>query len=233
MPLQEDGLKDALRQKQKQGNKYLSVAAKLLAPVIEADIVSGFNWMCETLRSQSQLALATGDRDECTSYVPICETIGGVHVQLRSGDDAHAALRAFAEMEIAKALYFMRSRQFDQAIETLKSYEKKDKQLVAHAATNLSFIYFHEGDYQVRLLAATRLFDCAQSSQSAGLLMQNAVKYADLAMKHNRYNAKALVNKGNCMFVRGEYDHARSMYQEAMGAEADCLEAIYNLGKLL
>ena len=34
-----------------------------------------------------------------------------------------------------------------------------------------------------------------------------------------RYNAKALVNKGNCMFMRGEFEHARSMYQEAMGAE--------------
>ena len=51
---------------------------------------------------------------------------------------------------------------------------------MAHAATNLSFIYFHEADYQ------------------------NAIKYADLAMKHNRYNAKALVNKGNCMFMRGD-----------------------------
>ena len=73
-------------------------------------------------------------------------------------------------MEIAKALYFMRSRQFEQAIETLKSYENKEQQLVAYAATNLSFIYFHESDYV------------------------NAVKYADLAMRHNRYNAKALVN---------------------------------------
>ena len=41
---------------------------------------------------------------------------------------------------------------------------------MAYAATNLSFIYFHESDYV------------------------NAVKYADLAMRHNRYNAKALVN---------------------------------------
>jgi len=167
--LQEDGLKDAIRERNKQSYKYLSIASKLLAPVIDTDIISGFNWVCDTLRSQSQLALAT-------------------------------------EMEIAKALFFMRSRQFDKAIETLKSYEKKDKQLMAHAATNLSFIYFHEGDHQ------------------------NATKYAELAMQHNRYNAKALVNKGNCMFLRGEYDHARSMYQEAMGAEADCLEAIYNLG---
>ena len=100
---------------------------------------------------------------------------------------AHHSLAT--EMEIAKALYFMRSRQFDKAVETLKSYEKKDHTLVAHAATNLSFIYFHEADYN------------------------SSVKYADLAMKHNRYNAKALVNKGNCMFMRGEFEHARSMYQ--------------------
>ena len=36
-------------------------------------------------------------------------------------------------------------------------------------------------------------------------------------MKHNRYNAKALVNKGNCMFMRGELEHARSMYQVRQG----------------
>ena len=49
-------------------------------------------------------------------------------------------------------------------------------------------------------------------------------------MKHNRYNAKALVNKGNCMFMRQDFEMARKMYQESMGAEADCIEAIYNLG---
>lgn len=167
--LLEDGLKEAVRERQKQSNRYLAVAAKLLAPVVEVDIISGFNWVGDMLRAQSHHSLAT-------------------------------------EMEIAKSMFFMRSRQFDKAIETLKSYEKKDQQLMVHAATNLSFIYFHEGDWV------------------------NAVKYADLAMKHDRYNAKALVNKGNCMFMRGEFEHARSMYQEAMGAEADCLEAIFNLG---
>jgi intraflagellar transport protein 88 len=168
--LKEDGLKDELRKKQREGNKYCSIAAKLLAPVVEGgDIVSGFNWVGDMLRQSGQQALAT-------------------------------------EIEISKALFFMRSKQFDQAIEVLKSYERKDQTLVAHAATNLSFIYFHESDHA------------------------SAIKYADIAMRHNRYNAKALVNKGNCMFMRGELEHARAMYQEAMGAEADCLEAIYNLG---
>ena len=48
-------------------------------------------------------------------------------------------------------------------------------------------------------------------------------------MNHNRYNAKALVNKGNCLYARGELEGARQLYHEAMGAEADCLEAMYNL----
>ena len=47
------------------------------------------------------------------------------------------------------------------------------------AATNLSFIYFLEGD------------------------IRSADKYADLAYEHDRYNARALVNKGNCLAVRG------------------------------
>jgi intraflagellar transport protein 88 len=49
-------------------------------------------------------------------------------------------------------------------------------------------------------------------------------------MRSDRYNAKALVNKGNCLFVSGNYQGARDMYLEAVGVEADCIEAIYNLG---
>ena len=49
---QEDGLKEQLRAKQRQGHKYITTAAKLLAPVIEHDIVAGFNWVGEVLRAQ-------------------------------------------------------------------------------------------------------------------------------------------------------------------------------------
>ena len=57
-----------------------------------------------------------------------------------------------------------------------------------------------------------------------------ADSYANLAIKHDRYNAKALVNKGNCLYSKGEVEHAKEMYLEAIGVEADCVEAIYNLG---
>jgi hypothetical protein len=49
-------------------------------------------------------------------------------------------------------------------------------------------------------------------------------------VKADRYNAKALVNRANCLFIREEYEAAKEVYLEAIGVEADCVEAIYNLG---
>lgn len=51
-----------------------------------------------------------------------------------------------------------------------------------------------------------------------------------MAIKEDRYNALALVNKGNCFYFKEEYEKAKEHYLEAIGVEADCLEAIYNLG---
>jgi hypothetical protein len=57
-----------------------------------------------------------------------------------------------------------------------------------------------------------------------------ASKYANLAVKHDRYNAKALVNMGNVLLERGDLERAKELYLEAIGVEADCVEAIFNLG---
>lgn len=111
-----------------------------------------------------------------------------------------------SKFELDMSMMYMKKRRFDDAINLLKAFERKDQSLRAIASTNLSFIYFLEGDYQ------------------------QAEKHADIAIKSDRYNAKALVNKGNCLLVREEYNRAREMYLEAVGVEADCIEAIYNLG---
>lgn len=42
--------------------------------------------------------------------------------------------------------------------------------------------------------------------------------------------AIALVNKGNVLFRRGEFERARECYQEALSVEATCSEALYNVG---
>lgn len=48
---------------------------------------------------------------------------------------------------------------------------------------------------------------------------KSADAYADMAIRHNRYNAKALVNKGNCLFMSKEYERAKEIFLEAIGVE--------------
>ena len=50
-----------------------------------------------------------------------------------------------------------------------------------------------------------------------------------MAITYDRYNAKALVNRGNCLYVKNEFLRAKEQYLEAIGVEADCIEALYNL----
>lgn len=40
-----------------------------------------------------------------------------------------------------------------------------------------------------------------------------------MAIRHDRYNAKALVNKGNCLFMSKEYGRAKELFLEAIGVE--------------
>jgi len=111
-----------------------------------------------------------------------------------------------SKLELDLAMTYMKKRKFEEAIEVLKAFEKKDNTLKAMAGTNLSFIYFLEGD------------------------LQQAEKHANLAIDADRYNAQALVNKGNCLYMAGEFGRAKEMFLEAIGVEADCVEGIFNLG---
>jgi intraflagellar transport protein 88 len=80
---------------------------------------------------------------------------------------------------------FLKKKNMEKSIEVLKGFEKKDKVMMARVATNISFLYFLETDYK------------------------NAEKYADVAITYDRYNAKALVNRGNCLFVKNEFLRAK------------------------
>lgn len=111
-----------------------------------------------------------------------------------------------SEMEIQKAIQFIKTKEIEKAIESFKAFEKKDKIMMALASNNISFLYFLENDFKA------------------------AENFADLAIQHDRYNSKALVNKGNCLFVNEDYDRSKEFFLEAIGVEADCIEAIYNLG---
>ncbi|KAJ8253448.1 hypothetical protein GJAV_G00213070 [Gymnothorax javanicus] len=110
------------------------------------------------------------------------------------------------DLEINKAITYLRQRDFNQAVETLKMFEKKDSRVKSAAATNLSFLYFLEKD------------------------LDQADRYADLAMIADRYNPAALTNKGNTVFVRHDYEKAAEFYKEALRNDSSCTEALYNLG---
>jgi intraflagellar transport protein 88 len=51
-----------------------------------------------------------------------------------------------------------------------------------------------------------------------------------MALERNRFNAMALVNKGNVLFLQDDIGLARECYQEAVNVHSTCPEAIYNLG---
>ncbi|KAJ3194971.1 Intraflagellar transport protein 88 [Irineochytrium annulatum] len=167
----EDSLRAIARERRKAAERYIILSAKLVAPNIESNVSSGFDWVTEMIKMSP-------------------------HAEISS------------ELEIAKAIQFLKTKDFLKAIETLKSFEKKDPRLVGTAATNLSFLYFLDGD------------------------IKQAEKYADLAISSDRYNAKGLTNRGNCYFQKGSYEKAKEMYQEAVGVDAVCTEAMYNLGSL-
>lgn len=111
-----------------------------------------------------------------------------------------------AELEITKAISFLKMRDFKQATQILKGFERRGSQMQSTAAANLSFLYFLEKQFA------------------------QADKYADLAMAADRYNPSGLVNKGNCAFVNGEVDRAMELFQEALAVDSTCPEALYNLG---
>jgi len=164
-----DPLKEYLKEKKKEALHYVSAAAKLVAPIIEQDVIVGYNYVIEALKAAN---------------LPEVES----------------------EMEIAKSIHYIKNKEIERAIESFKAFEKKDKIMMAMASNNISFLYFLENDFKA------------------------AEQFADLAIQHDRYNSKALVNKGNCLFINEDYDRAKEFFLEAIGVEADCIEAIYNLG---
>lgn len=106
----------------------------MIAPVIEDDIIIGYEWIVEQLK---------------TSYFPEVES----------------------EVEICKAIAYLKKKDMEKSIQTLRNFEKKDKVIMGRVATNISFLFFLENDHK------------------------GAEKYADMAITYDRYNAK--VNKIN------------------------------------
>ena len=106
------------------------------------------------------------------------------------------------ELEMEKALAHLKTRRFtpgafEEGKRGLRAFEKKDDRLRAKAATNLAFLYYQEGD------------------------VENAATYADLSVRANKYDARALVNRGVVSWRRGDVGRD----QRAWTPEEDALLA--------
>lgn len=110
------------------------------------------------------------------------------------------------KIEYEQAVDLLKNNDLKRAVKKLETLAKHSPEMKAVVATNLSFVHLLQGDVSA------------------------ASEYADTALEVDRYNAKALVNKGNCFFVNEDYASAKNMYLEAIGVEADCAQAIFNLG---
>nr|XP_021520655.1 intraflagellar transport protein 88 homolog [Aotus nancymaae] len=110
------------------------------------------------------------------------------------------------DLEIKKAVTYLKQRDYNQAVKILKMLEKKDSRVKSAAATNLSALYYMGKDF-------------AQASS-----------YADIAVNSDRYNPAALTNKGNTVFANGDYEKAAEFYKEALRNDSSCTEALYNIG---
>lgn len=54
-----------------------------------------------------------------------------------------------------------------------------------------------------------------------------------MAMSADRYNPAALINKGNTVFEKQDYEKAAEFYKEALRNDSSCTEGLYNLGEVM
>ncbi|XP_011188137.2 intraflagellar transport protein 88 homolog isoform X2 [Zeugodacus cucurbitae] len=113
------------------------------------------------------------------------------------------------ELELNKALVYLRQNEVSQAIETLQMHDKKSEEsMTASALINLSFIYINLGNYD---MAA----HCINQLNEFGVLQNNAM---------------SLVNASIIDYERKDYDAARKKLERALQIQPDNFEANYNLG---
>lgn len=110
------------------------------------------------------------------------------------------------ELELNKAVMYLKQRDIYQAIETLKYYEKKEPAIAANAVISLTFIYIKMKD------------------------IENASKYAGLSRDIDSYNPASFNNSGVCEMLKEDYNRAAKYFEAALDIDPTGFEALYNLG---
>lgn len=103
------------------------------------------------------------------------------------------------EMEVSKAVHYLKCKELDKARETLRELEKREEKdydpaTRSRAATNLAFISLLLDD------------------------VKGATEYGNIAVRCDRYNARGLVNRGNVEF-------ANALQARRKGSDRDFVDA--------
>jgi intraflagellar transport protein 88 len=103
------------------------------------------------------------------------------------------------EMEVSKAVHYLKCKEFDKARETLRELEKREEKdqdpaTRSRAAANLAFMSLLLDD------------------------VKGATDYGNIAVRCDRYNARGLVNRGNVEF-------ANALQARRKGSDRDFLDA--------
>ncbi|KAG1960001.1 intraflagellar transport protein [Pimephales promelas] len=226
--IKNDKLHQMERDRKALAEKYIMTSAKLIAPAIESSFAAGFDWCVDMVKGSQYVELANDlEINKAITYLRQRDfkqvDLTLIHTQIAlhltyciTTEESHLALclcgtlvSVFSHPMVHFILFSCLSICMTleaEAVETLKMFEKKDSRVKSAAATNLSFLYFLEKDYD------------------------QADRYAELAMSADRYNPAALINKGNTVFVKEDYEKAAEFYKEALRNDSSCTEALYNLG---
>jgi intraflagellar transport protein 88 len=139
----QDSLRELARLRKTAANRYILLAAKLIAPAIDRDVSAAYDWLVDLLKNSPNAEMAP-------------------------------------EIQIAKSMQYLKTKDFQKAIDCLKGFEKQGKSVVGTASTNLSFLYFLDGDHD------------------------SSEYFANIAVKNDKYNSKAQTNKGNIYYAKGK-----------------------------
>eukprot|EP00924_Labyrinthula_sp_SR-Ha-C_P009055 maker-scaffold_2-augustus-gene-11.33-mRNA-1 protein AED:0.19 eAED:0.19 QI:0/0/0/0.5/1/1/2/0/714 len=111
-----------------------------------------------------------------------------------------------SDFQIYKSAQELKNGRFNEAVSILRSFQSKEKVLQAKSANNLGFISL-----------------CEKNAEKSRNFMK-------LAISHNKYSARVLVNEGNSLILQEKLEEARNIFLEAIGVDSSCIPAIYNLG---
>ncbi|KAL9692408.1 hypothetical protein quinque_000119 [Culex quinquefasciatus] len=110
------------------------------------------------------------------------------------------------DLELKKAVIYLKQDDIQQAIDTLKYFEKKESNIAINAAINLSFIHILKKD------------------------ITTAETYADTAKRSTVTARRRSSTAASAAMMKEDFETAKLMFMNALDIDSTSFEALYNIG---